>query len=463
MPIISEVTHSRQNRLALVFIYILATIWLVAMLFPLYYTIVMATAPRAATIEVPPRLNISLAKVAYISLDLTPFVKNHLDLPAADLENAIKGEIAVAATRPLFLDRELEATHVIASINGQVVAEVEIPQWLLTKYYPQWINQGADRARKDANAIFDYFKITYNSDVLSGAVTQNAPWYATPQPGSLTEKVFNEVKQDGAIQSDWSLTIKNSINHMFDGIRQAIGPKELWTDFTKGSVPRWFINSLVYAFGVILAQLSVSALAGYALSRLWSRRLSYVLELFFLATLMLPAILLFLPMVLMFQNFPLPTIPFTSVKLPGVNLMNTYWAMILPHTAWAFSILLFRGFFDQLPDELFQAARIDGASEWKIFLRIAFPLSGPIFATMTIFTFLAIWSEFLWPYLVASKQYMWTLSIGLFSASGAGGGTGGDLTKSMSMALISAIPPFFIFLFFQRYLVRGIALTGIKG
>jgi multiple sugar transport system permease protein len=143
--------------------------------------------------------------------------------------------------------------------------------------------------------------------------------------------------------------------------------------------------------------------------------------------------------------------------------MNTYWAMILPHSAWAFSILLFRGFFDQLPDELFQAARIDGANEFDIFSRIVFPLSGPIYATMTIFTFMAIWTEFLWPYLVANKQAMWTLSIGLFTQSGAGGATGGDPRVSMSMALIAAIPPFFIFLFFQQYLVRGIATTGIKG
>ena len=463
MPIISEVVHNRQSRIALVFVYILATIWLVAMLFPLYYTIVMATAPRAAIIEVPPRLSIRLAKVAYISLDLTSFVKNNLNLSADDLEKAIKGEIAVAATRPLFLDRELEASHVIASFNGQVIAEADIPQWLLTKYNPQWINQGADRPRKEGSVFFEYFKIPFNSQVLGGATTQSAPWYAAPQPGSLAERVYNEVMGEGSIQGNWSMTIKNSISHMFDGFRQAIGPKELWSNFSQGSVPRYFFNSLVYAFGVIIAQLSVSALAGYALSRLWSRRLSYILELFFLATLMLPAILLFLPMVLMMQNFPFPTIPFTSVKLPGVNLMNTYWAMILPHTAWAYSILLFRGFFDQLPDELFQAARIDGASEWRIFLRIAFPLSGPIFATMTIFTFTAIWAEFLWPYLVASKQYMWTLSIGLFSASGAGGGSGGDPILSMSMALISAIPPLFIFLFFQRYLVRGIALTGIKG
>jgi multiple sugar transport system permease protein len=250
---------------------------------------------------------------------------------------------------------------------------------------------------------------------------------------------------------------------MLDGFLAAIGPTELWTDFANGSVPRWFANSMIYAIGVILLQLTISAMTGYALSRLWPRKISYWLELFFLATMMLPAILLFLPLVLMMQNFPLPTIPFTSIKLPGVNIMNTYWAMILPHAAWAFSILLFRGFFDQLPDELFQAARIDGASELQIFSKIVFPLSGPIYATMAIFTFTVIWTEFLWPYLVANKQAMWTLSIGLFNQSGAGGGTGGDPRVSMSMALISAIPPLFIFLFFQKYLVRGIATTGLKG
>jgi multiple sugar transport system permease protein len=259
------------------------------------------------------------------------------------------------------------------------------------------------------------------------------------------------------------MTVTNSLNHLLDGFRQAMGRGDLWLDVTKGSVPRWFFNSLVYAFGVIIEQLMISSLAGYALSRLWPRKIAYVLELFFLATMMLPAILLFLPLFLMMQNFPLPTIPFTSIKLPGINLINSYWALILPHAAWAFSILLFRGFFDQFPDELFQAARIDGASELTIFRKIVFPLSGPIFATMTIFTFMAIWAEFLWPYLVANKQAMWTLSIGLFSASGAGGSSGGDVKLSMSMALISAIPPLLIFTFFQRYLVRGIALTGLKG
>jgi ABC-type glycerol-3-phosphate transport system permease component len=460
MPIISDVSKTPGTRVARIFVYVLATIWLIGMLIPFYYTIVMSTSDRAAQYEVPPRLSIGLARVAYVSLDTTTFVKNNLTLSRADLEKAIRGEIAVAATRPLYLVRELTATHIIASFNGKIIAEGEVPEWNLTKYNTQWINLGPDRTRADADRLFSTFGIKFYSEALEGK-GQSAPWYGDPKAGSLEEKVTTEVNKEGALKSRYSVTIRGSINHMLDGFRAAIGPKELWTDFTKGSVPRWFFNSMVYAVGVILLQLTVSALAGYALSRLWPKKISYWIELFFLATMMLPTILLFLPMFLMMQNFPLPTIPFTSIKLPGVNIMNTYWAMILPHAAWAFSILLFRGFFDQLPDELFQAARIDGSSEWGIFWKIVFPLSGPIYATMTIFTFMAIWAEFLWPYLVANKQVMWTLSIGLFNQ--AGSATAGDPRVSMSMALISAIPPLFIFLFFQQYLVEGIATTGLKG
>ena len=463
MPIITNVRNNRSARFAQAVIYILATIWLVGMLVPFYYTFVMATADRAAQFEIPPRLGIRLAKVAYISLDLTSFVRANLDMTGGDLEKAVKGEIAVAATRPLFLERELEATHVIASVNGKVVAEIEVPQWSLTKYNTQWINMGPDRARKDADAIFKMYKAKYYPNVFRGEAGNAAPWYGAPKDGSLAASLIAEIAKEGSLSSNVSIDVRGSLNHMLDGFRAAIGPKEIWGDFTKGSVPRWFFNSMVYAFGVIVLQLTVSAMTGYALSRLWPRKVAYWLELLFLATMMLPAMLLFLPLFLMMQNFPLPTIPFTSIKLPGVNIMNTYWAMILPHAAWAFAILLFRGFFDQLPDELFQAARIDGSGEMGIFWKIVFPLSGPIFATMAIFTFMAIWAEFLWPYLVANKQAMWTLAVGLFSQSGAGGATGGDPKVSMSMALISAIPPFFIFLFFQRYLVQGIATTGLKG
>ncbi len=127
MPIISSNSKSRSTRAARVFVYVLASLWLIGMLMPFFYAIVTATADRAARYEVPPRLSIRLAKVAEISLDMTSFVRANLDKPGVDLEKAIRGEIAVAATRPLFLDRELEAVHVTASVNGKIIAEGEVP------------------------------------------------------------------------------------------------------------------------------------------------------------------------------------------------------------------------------------------------------------------------------------------------------------------------------------------------
>ncbi len=462
MGAISSTTKSTENRIGLTIVYVVATIWLIALLFPLYYTIVLATADRAATLEVPPRLTPSLAKAAVISLDLTPFVKDHLDLSRSDLEKAIKGEIAVAAVRPLYLVQDLMAARVIASVNGQVIAEAYVPEWYLTKYYGKWKNMGPDRPRAEGEEFFKVFNVSYFSQVLDGIATRSAPAYAQPQADSLGQRVQQELVTDNVIQGDWTLQVENSLLDTFNNFLSTLGPVEMWSDLSRASVPRWFINSLIYAFGVIAFQLVISSLAGYALSRLWSRRVSYWIQLFFLATMMLPPFMIFLPLFLMMRNFPFPTVPFTNIPLPGVNLMNTFFGLILPHTAWGFAILLFRGFFDQLPDELFQAARIDGATEMRTFFTIAVPLSKPIFATLTIFTFMAIWAEFAWPYLVANRQEMWTLSIGLFQAAGAAG-SGGDARTSSAMAVISAIPPLFIFVFFQRYLVGSIALTGIKG
>ncbi len=456
-------TKSAGNRVALGIVYVVATIWLIALLFPLYYTLVLSTADRAATLEVPPRLAFSLAKVAVVSLDLTPFVKDNPGLTRAELERAIKGEVAVAAARPLYLVHDLMASRVVASVNGQVIAEAYVPEWYLGKYYGKWKNMGPDRARAEGEEFFRVFNVEYLPQVLNGDATRGAPAFPAPPAGSLDERVYGELVDEGALKGEWTLQVNTSLLDTLNNFLLAIGPAEIWTDLSRGSVPRWFINSVVYAVGVIAAQLVISSLAGYALSRLWSRRTSYWLQLFFLATMMLPPFMIFLPLFLMMRNFPLPTVPFTNIALPGVNLMNTFFGLILPHTAWGFSILLFRGFFDQLPDELFQAARIDGASEFRIFFRLAVPLSQPIFATLTIFTFMAIWAEFAWPYLVANKQEMWTLSIGLFQAAGAAGSSGGDPRMSSAMAVISAIPPLFIFTFFQRYLVGSIALTGLKG
>lgn len=206
---------------------------------------------------------------------------------------------------------------------------------------------------------------------------------------------------------------------------------------------RWTMNSFIYSFVSVVIILLTAAMAGYAFAKkrfpgrnviMWS----------FLATLMVPAQVTLIPLFALLA------------QLDGVN---TYWGLIVPTLANSQAVFLMRQFIMGLPDELFEAARIDGAGEWTVFVRLVLPLIKPILATLGIFVFLWHWNDFLWPLVVAQTDSMRTLTVGLASMN----------TESvyqstiMSAAVISVIPCLLIFAILQRYLVNSIAMTGIKG
>ena len=160
------------------------------------------------------------------------------------------------------------------------------------------------------------------------------------------------------------------------------------------------------------------------------------------------------------------TIPFQITMIPvfrtlaNLNLVDSPWGVILPNTASAFGIFLIRQYMQSIPDDLLDAARMDGASEMGIFLKIVVPLALPAIAVLTIFSFLWRWNDFLLPLLVLLTPDKQTLPIGisLFVSE-----YRADWPAAMAVSLISIIPTVAIFLFFQRYFVSGVALTGMKG
>lgn len=209
------------------------------------------------------------------------------------------------------------------------------------------------------------------------------------------------------------------------------------------SFVRWTLNSLVYAGVSVVVVLLTSAMAGYAFAKkrfpgrdalMWS----------FLATLMVPTQATLIPL---------------FVLMAGMDGVDTYWGLIVPTLANSQAVFLMRQFITTLPDELFEAARIDGAGEWTVFWRIVLPLIRPILATLGIFVFLWHWNDFLWPLIIAQSDGMRTLTVGL-SVMNAENVTNATL---MAGAAISVIPCLLIFAFLQRYLVNSIATTGIKG
>ncbi|MFI7125454.1 carbohydrate ABC transporter permease [Nonomuraea sp. NPDC050153] len=211
----------------------------------------------------------------------------------------------------------------------------------------------------------------------------------------------------------------------------------------------YLLNSfIVVGFGLLL-QMLVSVFAAYSLARKKFRGMTFVL-LLMLTTMMLPEEIIAIPLSLVLADMP----------LLHVNLIGTYAGMILPVGAWGFSILVMTEFMKEVPVELEEAARIDGAGEIRIFATIILPLCRPALGVIGVFGFTMIWDQYLLPLIVAPESSMWTLPIALRSLrSDEEVGIGVLLAAS----LLALLPSIIAFLAFQRQFMRGLTSGAIKG
>lgn len=208
--------------------------------------------------------------------------------------------------------------------------------------------------------------------------------------------------------------------------------------------PQAFANSAIVAVLTTLGNLVFCSLLGYALAKLRfpGRRALFLVV---LGTLMVPSMVTFVPQFVMVSN---------------LGLVNSYGGLILPFLATPFGVFLMRQYLLSIPDELIEAARVDGAGELRIFARIVLPLCGPALATLTILTFLASWNNFLWPLVVATTEDKYTLPVALALYSV--GQNRIDFGLVLAGAVAVLLPVVIVFVLLQRHFLRGIATTGLK-
>ncbi len=216
-------------------------------------------------------------------------------------------------------------------------------------------------------------------------------------------------------------------------------------------------NSVLVTVLTVILGLIINSLAAYSIAILRWRGRNIVLSLI-IATLIVPFETIVIPMLLLVSRLP-------WIDLNGIHFgwFNTYQVQIIPFIANAFSIFLFVQFFKSLPFELVEAARIDGANWFQIFTSVIAPLSGPVFATVTILTFLPMWNQYLWPTMVIQSEQYRPVMVGLqyFFQQTIGGRTAwGEIMAYLSTI---TIPVLVLFLALQRAFVESIATTGIKG
>jgi multiple sugar transport system permease protein len=214
--------------------------------------------------------------------------------------------------------------------------------------------------------------------------------------------------------------------------------------FTRLSIGKYLLNSAFVSFVVTFASLAINAMAGYAFAKLRFRgrdRLFRVLS----TGLVLPVQVAMLPLFLLMKN---------------LHLINTYWGVIIPGMASIFGIFLVRQYALAIPDEMLDAARVDGASEFRIFWSIVVPGIVPILATLSIWTFLATWNDFMWPLIVLSDESHYTLPVALANLAGE---HVQDTELMMAGSVLTVIPVMLVFLFLQRYYIQGVMAGSVKG
>ena len=214
--------------------------------------------------------------------------------------------------------------------------------------------------------------------------------------------------------------------------------------FSRLEVVRYIMNSALIAGAVTLISLVVNSMAGYAFAKLSFPGRERVFR-GLVATLVVPGQVTMLPLFML---------------LKYLGLINSYWGVIVPGMASVFGIFLFRQYALSIPDSLLDAARIDGAGEWRIYRSIVLPLCKPILLTLAVFTFMGTWNDFMWPLVVLTDSRLHTLPVALANLSGE---HVQDTELMMAGALLTVLPVIVLYALLQRYYIEGIMVGSIKG
>ena len=243
------------------------------------------------------------------------------------------------------------------------------------------------------------------------------------------------------------MTLGETINkQVIPKVPQFHNYAEAWQD---ANFSKYFINTVIITATTIIGTLLIVIPAGYAFANIKFPGRN-VLFMILLATMMIPFTVVFLPNLLMIRG----------KIIPWGNQMNTLQALVVPFMAGPFYIFLLRQFFQGIPKELWDAARIDGAGHTRYLTSIVVPISTPVILTVTLLTFIHSWNEFVWPLLVTTKAKWRPLGVGLFTFITE---AGPETQLLMAGAVITLLPVLLVYFMTQKYFTEGIATSGLKG
>lgn len=445
--------NSSENKLKIVS-YVVTILFITVILFPLLLIASYSIMDASTIYSFPPRLIPNEAKSVSIIIDYSKYA----DEDSAALLSRIQKDSAMAMYTTYFeLNKNsIWEVKVYGEINGRTIYHQRAHGMFLRLQLDYGIYMNVikmnrvtlftgDKHIKSAEKIkYDYaiqgIKKGYDASLLGN----------NDLNGEIVNLLNDESKDRGLNGKLLGTTV--SINNLLlpeSYIYYLLVPVYMFPTvpiIAKYSFFAFIFNTLLVMATAVVTQVGLCSLTAFALSRLFSKRMSNILMMYFLVTMMIPFICIALPQLIMIKNW---------------GMVNTYGAMLLPYLyPAAFFIFLFRGFFDRLPQSLFDAAQMDGASHFYSYTRICMPLSKPIIAVITLNVIVNAWGDFFWYLLSANQSNLWTINLALYGISNL---ISTKTNISMGLSFMSILPVLIVMLIFSNKIKESIAYAGIKG
>jgi len=450
--------HVKSDMSLTVSAYIFTIISVIIILLPLVYMTSTSLKDSFQVMELKPKIIPESGKSLSIVVDFSEFRKEDR---GSLLDRMIKDSVVAMYSVIYQLNREgIFEVKFYGEVDDKIVyysrahkmqLESELYYGIYKKMYPlRKVLLSEDRYKKtieNIGYIFDIKGIDKNYDTEK--LTKNS-----------IDKTFGEyLNIKKCIEGKYlGTTLKSNIFLNFENFKYYMDLPKIYYEnleenlsysrVSRFGFPVFLFNTAVVLSFAVIIQIFLCSLTAYSISRLFSKKIGNVILFICLGSLMIPFVSIMVPQFIIFKE--------------QLGLYNKFGGILVPYLyPYGFYVYLFKGFFDRLPQELFDAARIDGAPEWHNYIRMCLPLSKPIISVIAINVFLGNWNEFLWPWLITDRRPdLWTLNVALYQLSKI------DTIKQnfiMGIAAITMIPVIIITILLSGQIRRSISMSGIKG
>ena len=431
---------------------VILTVFLIGILFPLYWLVLTSFKDTAAAYKIPPDFSITIKDKYELVIDSSEHQEYTYEVFQKDsvmiiwmIYDSQKGTNLGDLQVDWVVDGKLQAKTEYSEINyrrsrNEVFAATKLTPLLISLpvNYQACVEQMEKKGAfiKDLNEEFEFsptekkyessFAEFINTLEITDRDGENPRYYFS----------FENIVSGVAVSHYWK--------GIFDNYSYA------FTYFEKENVTflRFMGNSLLIAVSAVLLQWLLSAAAAYGVVKVVGRKLGNVISLAFIATMMIPSIVYTIPLYSFVSQF---------------NLTDQWLAVVLPGVSNAVAFYLFKGYFGGIPQEMYEAAKMDGANEGQVFTRIYVPMSMSVFGVIALLTFTGNWSDLMWPSMVLKNTEFQTFPIIINRMLNAVEGGRVDYAMALSMSVMAMIPTLLVFMIFQKQLSKGLVYEGIKG